>query len=1454
MRSVIVRRNKTNDYIELSAKQNYKLDRELQINVDGENVLSVDNEVISINGFALIANERLLYPAGSITLIDYSEWEYILDRRVVVSYDAFADITIEGEATSLAFDSKSITVFEGECYLNGKLIENNVSRVLKIGDALLLPRAIIVIHDKYITVYASKLVSKLSLYNNYRILPEEYPKYKRSARIVKVPKAERIKINKPENKSNSNKGSLLKTILPPLITTVATVAIGVILGRGVYMYFMVLTSIVTVTFSIINWFDSKKENKEREQKRREQYSEYLLKKRKELNEAKEQEIDALTYMNPSAEEIGELIEVNSDRLYERSESDGDFLCIRLGTASKKAEYKLDFEREAETSEDELMKEMYSICKPYEIIEDMPVIADLKNSHLAIVGDKRNTRKVLFNILAQLAFFQSYHDVEFVVLTDKEGRSEYDYLRWYPHAKIKSINIYGILDNEKVRDQVLGNLTQLMKLRREQIIEKKQNLLFLPYYIFIIDNPKLIMNHSIMEYLQQKDISLCFRMIWLSNLESNVPDNIKTMLTVSGNSKGILKIQDGVFVNKGLNLDNYDNVDYAKQARRLAAVEHIKQMSSEIPTNVGFFEMYGIKKPQDIELENLWDINDCSKSLAVPLGFKSKTDILYLNLHEKAHGPHGLIAGTTGSGKSELVQTLILSLAINFSPYEVGFLLIDYKGGGMANLFDKLPHLLGTITNLDGSENMRALTSIKAELARRQRIFSENNINSINQYTKMFRAGEVSDPLPHLFIISDEFAELKKEQPDFMRELVSTARIGRSLGVHLILATQKPGGVVDDQIWSNSKFKLALKVQSEGDSREILKNSDAASIVEVGRAILQVGNNEVYELFQSAYSGAPYRVGSNQDYIDRRVYLMNKIGQGELLNEDLSRGPESNDTKQTELDVVVNYIKDVFDSNQHKEIVKPWLPPLDNLIKSPYIDMSRVIDTADITDENYNVNIGILDLPEMQSQEEYCLNIAEDGNICVFSAPGFGKSSLITLILLQLALQNSADNINFYILDLGNSALKPLSLLPQTADYISFDDNIKRDKLIKYLTEEIVNRKRLFSKNNSINFKMYNSRVSSEERIPLILTIIDNYEAIKELGFEYENTLGAVIRDGLGVGIHFLITAGKSNSVKTAILNNFKNRIVQYLYDRSETYGIIGRTSITLPEIKGRAIIKRKETCLIQCYFPFEESDSSIYMDRLLEMCDELKNKYSGELPDGLPMLPETLNSHDLKPSKVLNLIPVGLDCEKCKTCYIDINRNWLVIGNSKTGKTNTIKVVIEQVRLPKYVFETNGEIDSSCCDLYCGEKSVEALDSFISGLSLLINKLEEKYNSDSNGRTRKQYFESVKNGVLLIDEADVVIELAKGREKQIADLLDSLSSYGVGIIATVKNERFKGFDLLTKWFKSISSLIVLGNPADQLLVTPKKYRGVKAVNGFGLVFDSNIEDRWMFAQWIDNDK
>ncbi|WP_255202011.1 FtsK/SpoIIIE domain-containing protein, partial [Streptococcus oralis] len=347
---------------------------------------------------------------------------------------------------------------------------------------------------------------------------------------------------------------------------------------------------------------------------------------------------------------------------------------------------------------------------------------------------------------------------------------------------------------------------------------------------------------------------------------------------------------------------------------------------------------------------------------------------------------------------------ILSLAVNFHPHDVAFLLIDYKGGGMANLFKNLPHLLGTITNLDGAQSMRALASINAEIHRRERLFGEFEVNHINQYQKKFKNGEATEPLPHLFLISDEFAELKVNQPDFIKELVSIARVGRSLGVHLILATQKPSGVVDDQIWSNSRFKIALKVADRSDSNEMLHTPDAAEITQTGRAYLQVGNNEVYELFQSAWSGADYQPDKDDMGIeDHTIYLINELGQYEILNEDLSGLEDVDEIKEvpTELDAIVHHIQLLCEEQEIPPVPQPWLPPLKERITLD--ELEEVQPTVAWTQEKpLSVLLGMADIPQAQKQEAVSINLSKDGHILLYGSPGTGKTTFLQTAGMDLA--------------------------------------------------------------------------------------------------------------------------------------------------------------------------------------------------------------------------------------------------------------------------------------------------------------------------------------------------------------------------------------------------------------------------------------------------------------------
>jgi len=1335
---------------------------------------------------------------------------------------------------ALVIQEESIFVLEDtDVYMNGEKVSTGEYPLVS-GDCVWVGMTRVIIHEDYVAVAGTGHSVHLNLSTFTPERYEDFPDYKRSPRIIKREPTASIDLNSPPAKPEHKKGELVKLIVPTLVTMAVTVGSSMLMGRGIFVLVSAAATLLSMVFSVTTFFNDKKEKAAKEKAREDAYDKYLLSRRKEVHSLYESQKDSLCYHNLSPKEIEKEIHSYSSRLYERSSNDSDFLTVSLGTSTVPSSYKLKYKADTDATEkDPLLEEMQNLGEKYQTIPQMPTVIDLKAAHLGLVGEKPYIHRQLNSILTQLCFFQSYHDIEIVLLVDEEDREKFEWVRWYPHCRLKSINVIGLVSAENQRDQVLGNMAQMLKMRRQKQQEEKKDSRFLPQYIFIVDNPKLIINHSIMEYLQTPETSLGFSLIYTTHIRANLPENIRTVFLLDGGDRGTLLLNEGNLLNRSVILPTIDGIDLETMSRKLAPIRHQQGISTQIPENVSFFELYGVKKPEEIPILELWNRNACHKSLAVPLGLRGKDDIVALNLHEKAHGPHGLVAGTTGSGKSEIVQSYILSLAVNFHPHEVGFLLIDYKGGGMANLFQNLPHLLGTITNLDGSESMRALASIKSELARRQRVFNDSGVNNINQYTKLFKDGEVTLPLPHLFIISDEFAELKKEQPEFMSELVSAARIGRSLGVHLILATQKPSGVVDDQIWSNSKFKLALKVANESDSNEVLKTPDAARITQPGRAYLQVGNNEIYELFQSAWSGAPYSEAIVEQGFDSRVYEINQLGQGVLLNEDLSTVDKTQDSKLTQLDVLVNHIQKLYESLSATVVEKPWLPPLSEKIVTSHLKSGE--DVGKIESYDLVLPIGMVDIPEAQKQEEYTHNFYDDGNLAIFGASGFGKSTTAMNAALSLASRNSPSLLNYFILDYGNSALAQLRSLPHTADYLGFDDAEKLLKLMKLLFNEIKQRKQLFASANALNFRMYNE--VSPEKLPAIIIFIDNYDVTREVSADLEEFLIKLTRDGVGIGMYTIITASRPSIVRYSVLNNFKNKIAHFMLESSDFTSAVGRSTYKLPELHGRALVKLKDVHVAQCYLPVEFKDDISYAKLVGDTISQIELLNTAPCAQGIRLVPEVVTFADLTSYFQIGekQAVVGFDVESTEPQYLDLRiGSQMIVGSPTTGKTNILKILLEQFKdFTCYV------ADSRAGDLqdYAERQNVIYMSTeshFIDFYQKLSEEVEKRYQAFNESGLRSRDFGAAQAPTLvLIDDGDNFIDLVKTKAQEMESLVPRAFEVGFSFFVTSLPTKMRGYDNLTKLLRDNQGGLVLGNPSEQSIFSVTAPRAYKPVPEIG---------------------
>ena len=1353
-------------------------------------------------------------------------------------------IRLNENAANFALHKNQIHVFvDTNLYINGR--KAGVGEFpLENGDCIWAGGLRIIPHDGYVECMGKEVThvsspdeqascphseysSTLNVATRNPSSYEEFPIFKRPPRQIHREPTESVEVNPPADKEEQKKGALLKIIIPPLATAAMTIGMGILMGRGIFMLMSAGMMMVTLANSVFTFFSDKKERRIKGKEREEDYNSYLLAKRKELQSLKELQTKSLEYHNLSPAEIEKEMLANSSRVYERASSDGDFLTLSLGLSDTATSYKVKSSDNRGKKKDPLYDEMQEVLNGHQNLPSMPTVIDLKKAHLGLVGEKKYIHRTLCSVMTQLCFFQSYHDIEIVILTEEEDRASFEWTRWYPHCKIKSINVAGLISTENHRDLALGNIAQILKQRQQKAEESKKDSRYLPHYIFIADSPKLIVNHSIMEFLQSHETTLGFSLIYATHLQSNLPENIKTILRLDGGELGTLLMNEGNLAHRSVKLPNVEKVNLERIARKTAPLKHLQGISTQIPESVSFFGLYGVQRPDQLPVLDLWNKSACHDSLAVPLGLRGKDDIVNLNLHEKVHGPHGLVAGTTGSGKSEIVQSYILSLAVNFHPHDVGFLLIDYKGGGMANLFENLPHLLGTITNLDGSASMRALASIKSELKRRQRIFGEVGVNNINQYTKLFKAGEATLPLPHLFIISDEFAELKKEQPDFMAELVSTARIGRSLGVHLILATQKPSGVVDDQIWSNSRFKLALKVANESDSNEVLKTPDAARITQPGRAYLQVGNNEIYELFQSAYSGAPYVEDVVERGFDGRVYQINRLGQGELLNEELSNVDKSEESKLTQLDVTVNYIQTIHTALKSVAVERPWLPPLEEKIVTNAIKCGH--DVSEFTAHNLVVPLGVADIPEEQRQVEFDHDFNEDGNFSIFGASGSGKSTTVMNIALALATGNSPSLCQLFVMDYGNSALAQLRGLPHTAEYITIDDTERLDKMMKLITEKIRERKHLFASKNAMNFRMYNEVA---EKIPAIFLMVDNYDVVREVRDDLEDFFVKLTRDGPGVGIFTVVTASRSNAIRYSVLSNFKSKLAHFMTETADVTALIGRSAYDLPETRGRAMVKLADVHVAQCYLPVPHENDIDYANRVSELITEISERNTGKTAMGVRILGDTVSMDELSPyfEPTGRTAWIGFDTEETDPVGLDLSIQYqVIVGGAAMGKTNILRLLARQFASNRVFISDSqaGDLAILASDenvAYMGSASQSEV--FVAQLEEEVARLETA--KAESGLLPRDFIASQSPTLVLIDDFDVFVDYTKAHTITLEPLMRKAGEFGIVFIVTTMPSKMKGYDGITGLFKSPQAGIVLGNPDDASGV----FSGIRVARGY----------------------
>jgi len=1298
--------------------------------IDGEWILKSNNKIKFLNDLenkkSIVLEERKLYRLyNKITktkIIIFTEpltqdrisfEKYMIKKEMNIVIGSGKNICcdieyqndfVSREHTKLIYKNEKWFLYDCDSK-NGTFVnkQKTKDKELKYGDLVcimgckvIVSKGIIAINNPDDKVKINSLLierlkkSEILLVDEVEDENEEEEYFERPPRFMRDIKYVEINIDSPPTIGKMDNMPVMLSMGPALTMGMASMTTGLYAVNNAIINGNVKTAIPSIVMSssmllgTVLWptltrkYNSKKK-KEHEILWKTKYFEYLENCKVKIEKECEKQIGILNENNTDIENAIERIETCKKTLWERTLNHSDFLNLRLGIADIPMHGKLVYDvKKFSIESDELEEKMYEICEEPKILKDVPItLSLLKDKICGVVGETNIIYEYIIGIILQICAMHSYDEVKFIFIMSASLEEKFRFLKWLPYVWNNEKTFRNLAYTEEEAKEISANLDKIISIR-ENMNESELKDIKTHYIIFAFDKYLFSKCDATKRILNQKK-NLNISIVNVFSEFKFLPKECSKVIEITETKGRIFNRDDINQEYLEFKPDLVPNIPSSNLSIKLSNIKlNIESTNSFFYKTISFLEMFDVGKVEHLNSYTRWRENNPTKSLATPIGIDDRGGLFNLDLHEKFHGPHGLVAGMTGSGKSEFIITYILSLAVNYHPNEIAFILIDYKGGGMAKAFEKLPHIAGIITNLDGSAINRSLISINSELKRRQKLFTEaslilgeSNIN-IYQYQKMYREKLVKEPLQHLFIISDEFAELKTQRPEFMTELVSAARIGRSLGIHLILATQKPSGIVDDQIWSNSRFRVCLKVQERADSMDMLKRPDAAELSDTGRFYLQVGYNELFEMGQASWAGSDYIPADK--VIKEKNESVSVIDTNGRVVKSVKPNVFSQSTgkKSKQIDAVTEYLYKLAD--EEKVHSKPlWLEPIKEFI---YIDelKEKYGHKKDLKNNILNPIIGEYDNPAMQKQELLTLPITQNGNTIIYGSAGKGKNEFLNILVYSLIVDYTPIQINLYILDFADETLKAFVTAPHVGEVILSYEKEKVFNLFKMLNKEINNRKKILA-NLGMSF---NDFIKNEDSMTSIVVIINNYSAFSELYPEAEEMITYITRDGVKYGVYFVLTALTTNVIKYRLMQNFNLFYTLQLNDSSEYSNVVGKTNGLIPEkYKGRGLFKSDMIYEFQVAYLTDKKNT---YDFIKNKCLELKQKWKGNSAERVPILPSNVDSDFLKDyiKDIDKLtLPIGISKHTLKPYHYNLEERYInTIYSSNDSYLNFIEELI----------------------------------------------------------------------------------------------------------------------------------------------------------------------------------
>lgn len=1301
-----------------------------------------------------------------------------------------------------------------------------------------------------------------------------YPIYHRSPRIRESLPVDEVRLSHLPNKPQ--KFSIRKANFLPLLSSGAMAGASIAMSTfSPAMLAMRAAMMISPVGSLIG-NSNKKARKMlmvEEEERFRKYADYIAGEKAHIRAIGEKQREITNQENPAPEICETILNKMSTSLWERTATDSDFLQVRMGAgyAPLCVEVKPptdvnDFHMER----DELEELTDRIIQETHLVDDVPARLDLlKYSSVGVIGNRRKVTDLLKNLLVSLSTLHFFRDVRIVGVFDPEEEEEWKSMRWLPHIwddelqtrylsfdpltaeSFESATLSGEKDHVDSYAKFREKVNSILAERKDPDFQAKwkNGMSPVPHYIFLFASRKK--TECFLPMLSENDPAMGISTIFLYDEQYYLPNFCQYIVNVddpyddrTATAFYKYRADEKMWFTMDPPIPQRKFDVFCRQMSAIEAEDAAAR--GQIPSSLTFLQCMDVNRVRDLNVLERWKKNDSAVNITAPLGEGEGDKLFSLSLHR--HCSHGLVAGMTGSGKSELLISWLLSIACNYHPEDVSFVVIDYKGGSTAYALEKLPHVCGIITDV-GSGIDRCMQSLEYELRRREDIFASVGAKDIKEYIKGHHKGEFQEAVPRLLIVFDEFKELIKERPVVKKMVDSIAAKGSSLGVHLILATQSPADAVDEGTWNNTQYQICMKVQNAAASKVMIHEPDAAMITQAGRAYVRVGTSEKAETFaliQSAWSGAPYRENKEQGALEVRHVTMD----GSRI-----KTVEENHTRfvsdKKEIEAVIAYIAKTAQVAGIEKQPSPWKTELPDLFSWKKLPVEGSFDGEkwEMTEAPWlSVPVGIFDRPELQMQGVQYMDFLKEGNFGVFGSSQTGKTSLLRTIATSLCRMYSPRDIYLYII----ADMAGMEAFPQVGGVVGSGQEEKLGKLINMLISFLEERRKIFNQERVDSLKAYRELVSEE--MPAVFVLIDRFSGILESNQDYKDIFVRLFSEGPSKGIYFVYTGVNNTGVPYKLTANVSWAISFMQADRSEYSTLIGQVRDTrLPNRVGNALIKVNQELINFQKAMYEPGENDKEREMALKAeAESMTEAWRGKPALKIPVLPESISVKsmaDLSGSE--QGIAVGLDTESIEAVYVKPGETtaMAVTGRVGCGKSTMLQ------RIGQMVLEVDENTLLYCLDTE--KKSLAKLQEKGTAYARLseVEKVQDVFAQIlkelmSRMQRRKEAATEIEKEpwiILLIDDIKECNSLPDDIQMQLHRIMTKTKGYGVLVLCGIRQGDLFNFytqDQLGVDLKSSGSALALSDTAVHYEGFYKNnfvqsQRNAELEKGFGIFFADN---------------